>query len=100
MFDLGTALVGDGKPDEAITWLTAARREQPGHADTHFYLGLALEQKQRLPEARAAFLKSVELNPRHQDAYLALARVATAQGQREQALDAMRKAAALSSPRR
>ena len=70
-------------------------REDPKRADTHYYLGLALERQRRFPEARAALQQALTLTPKHADAYVALARVHMAQGERRLAMEALTKAAKL-----
>ena len=95
VFDLGLSLFDLGQNDEAIRWLTAAVREDPKAAGTHYYLGVALERTRRFPEARASLQKAIELNPQNADAYAALSRVYSAQREPRLAQESMAKALAL-----
>ena len=74
--------------------ICAALREDPKRAETHYYLGLAQQKRRRLPEARAALEKAVELNPKHAYALAALVKVYLMQGERQLALDTLAKAQA------
>ena len=94
-FNLGITVLELGQTDEAIRWLTAALQDDPKGVDAHYYLGLAFERKRRFPEARVEFLKVLELNPRYPVAYVALARVYSAQGEQRLAQEASAKAAEL-----
>ena len=84
-----------GQPDQAIRWFAAAVRENPKWVDAHYYLGVALERQRRLPEAKAALKKVIELNPQHAQAYAVLSRVYLAQGGRNLAREALTKAVEL-----
>lgn len=95
LFNLGVTFLESGRADEAITWLTAARREDPTRADTHYYLGLAFLRQQRLGEATDALRKAIELDPGHAGAHIALAKVYLARGERTPALEEFAKAATL-----
>lgn len=94
-FDRGVALLESGQADEAIKWLTAARREDGKRADTHYYLGLAFLRQQRLGEAMDALRRALELDPGHAGAHIALAKVYLARGERASALEEFAKAAKL-----
>ena len=95
LFNLGVTHLDLGHADEAIRWRTAALREDSKRADTHYYLGLALERQWRLLEAKGAFQKALDLGPGHAHAYMALARVYMAQGDQRLAQEALKKAAEL-----
>jgi len=70
-------------------------REDPKRPSTHYYLGVAQETREPLPEAKAAFVEALDLNSRLPDVYVALARVYMAQGEHALALEALAKAAEL-----
>lgn len=95
LFNLGVTLLESGRADEAIRWLTAARREDPTRADTHYYLGMALLRQRRLDEARESLRKALDLEPRHAGAHIALAKVYLARGERDLAREAFANAAKL-----
>ncbi len=62
-YSLGTALLEQDQPDQALNHLHAAEKLQPGDAKIANNLGLALESKERYSEALPWFLRAVELDP-------------------------------------
>ena len=81
-----------GQADQAVRPLRAALAEDPKSANTHYYLGVALERQHKLPEAKAELQEVLALSPRHADAYLALSRVYREQGEPRLAQEALAKA--------
>jgi Flp pilus assembly protein TadD len=41
---------------------------RPQDSDAHYLLGIALQQQQKLPAAKAAFQKALQLDPQHEAA--------------------------------
>jgi len=68
-YNLGTALLDAGRPEEAIPELAAARELEPRRPQIHNNLGLALLEAGRIEEAEAAFRRALELAPKFVDAY-------------------------------
>jgi tetratricopeptide (TPR) repeat protein len=81
--------------EQAIQCLIVALRQEPMKAESHYYLGLALQRQKKLSESKAALQKAIELNPRFADAYRVLSRVYLAQGEQRLAKEAMAKAVEL-----
>ena len=73
---LGRTQLAAGLVDEAITTLQVLTRSAPESAANHFWLGQALGRKGRLPRARDAFERVLELQPENARAMVALANVA------------------------
>jgi Flp pilus assembly protein TadD len=82
--------------DEAATKLTDVVAKMPNCADCYLYLGVSLYETQKLPEAEAAFKKSVELQP-SVEGYTALVRYYNAQKQFDLAAEMGKKAADLAA---
>jgi tetratricopeptide (TPR) repeat protein len=62
--NLGNALRGLGRPDEAIAAFREAIRLQPDHASAHIRLGAILcDVKHDFPAAEAAFREAIRLQP-------------------------------------
>jgi len=75
--DLGTALFFLGRPAEALPCFERALAHKSDHFALYFNYGLTLAELNRLPEARSAFKKSLELNPDFAPAKKMLAAVET-----------------------
>ena len=82
--------------DEAVTKLTEVVGKMPNCADCYLYLGVSLFETQKLPEAEAAFKKSVELQP-SVEGYTALVRYYNSQKDFEKAAEMGQKAADLAA---
>ncbi len=63
----GHMLIARGRPGEAEPQLRAALALDPGHATAWKHLGVALALARRVAEARAAWQRSIELDPRQPD---------------------------------
>jgi protein O-mannosyl-transferase len=70
--NLGNALLDEGKLDEALTHLKAARRIKPDDAKTAFNLGNALIQKGELTEGMANLSAALRLRPDYAEAHINL----------------------------
>ena len=66
---LGSALLGKGKIDEALSHIREAVRINPNHAQAQYNLGVALTHKQRTDEAIDHFRRAVQLKPDYEKAY-------------------------------
>ena len=82
--------------DEAVTKLTEVVAKMPACADCYMYLGVSLFETQKLPEAEAAFKKSVELQP-SVEGYTALVRYYNSQKDFDKAAEMGKKAAELAA---
>ena len=82
--------------DEAITKLNEVIAKMPACSDCYMYLGVSLFETQKLPEAEAAFKKSVELQP-SVEGYTMLVRYYNSQKQFDQAAEMSKKASELSA---
>jgi tetratricopeptide (TPR) repeat protein len=60
------------KPDEALATAQQAVKHAPGNRDSHYILGLALQQKGRFDEAERAMRQALAVDPNYSDVYLAL----------------------------
>src|SRR5207247_2618701 len=61
--NLGVALQGQGRPDEAADCFRRALALKPDFAEAYNNLGLAWKDQGRLDEAVACFRRAVELQP-------------------------------------
>ncbi len=80
------ALQQGGSLDNAIQHLQQASQQQPTHAPTRRYLGLALEQAGRREEAIAQLQEAVRLDPNDAEAQRHLGLLLAQQGQVQAAL--------------
>lgn len=93
--NLGAALTGQRKYEEATRELEQAVALRPGYAEAWNNLGLALAQQQgRLPEAAERFRRALAVRPRFGEAWNNLGVALAMQGQSEAAIDAFGRAAA------
>lgn len=75
-YERGVAARLAGDAEAAVAALSEAVAAEPGNADAHLQLGLALLQAGRLDEAETSLRRTLELAPDYDDAHLALARLA------------------------
>lgn len=77
---LGRALVSTGAPTEGVAKLDQAIAANPADADAYEYLGVARAQLGAAAEAKVAFTKALELEPRRSSAWRRLAQVCLTTG--------------------
>ena len=94
-YNLGNALAGAGRMDEAIDAYRHAVGLKPDYAMAHFKLGFVLGQQGQLDEAIAACRRSIELKPDFADAHYKLGNYLDDAGRPGEAEAAYRKAIAL-----
>ncbi len=90
---LGTLLLNQGQPAEALPHLQRAARIRPADVPSQNNCGLALLALGRAGEAAERFRAAVERNPNYAQAHAALAQVEAARGRAAEA-DAYRRRAA------
>ena len=83
--DLGTLLVENGQPGDALAYLQQAAGIAPGDWRVHRGLGKAYLQLNRLPEARAELRKAVSLAPENAPLHFLLAQALRKSGMEDQA---------------
>jgi tetratricopeptide (TPR) repeat protein len=66
-YNLGLALLYDGKSAEASTLLAALHKERPADANTLTFLGAAFESQQKMPEALDAYRAAAIAEPSNPD---------------------------------
>jgi Flp pilus assembly protein TadD len=89
---LGIALAGLGRLDEAIAAFRRAIQITPQSPEAHNNLGNALRERGRFDEAVAACRRALELKPEFPEALVNLGASLAAQGQLEKAIAAYRRA--------
>jgi tetratricopeptide (TPR) repeat protein len=90
--ELGLALVGQGKVDEAIAQYREALRVDPSYAKADFNLGLAMERQGRMNEASAAYREALQVKPNYGEAHNNLGFVLYRQGRLDEAIAEYREA--------
>jgi tetratricopeptide (TPR) repeat protein len=93
--NLGAALVGKGKVDEAIECYQKAIALDPKLANAHIGLGTALRDKGKLEEAIACFRKAMALDPKLAFAHSGLGIALRDKGKLEEAIACFCKAIAI-----
>jgi tetratricopeptide (TPR) repeat protein len=83
--NLGTLLVDNDRPGDAVPYLLDAVRMAPGDWRAHRGLGKAYLQLNRLPEAQVELRKAMELAPENAPLHFLLAQVLRKSGLEEQA---------------
>jgi len=91
-YNLGTALLRDGKTDEAIVHFEKALEANPEYADAHINLGRAFMRKGMPAEAMARYRKAIETQPRYAEAHYNLGVVLVQDGKIDEAIACYRKA--------
>ncbi len=91
---LSYALRRLGRMEEAETALRAVLREQAGNTGARVALAHLLEAQYRLDEATELFSEVIATNPDHADSLAAMGNISRRRGDRKQALDFFRRAAA------
>jgi predicted O-linked N-acetylglucosamine transferase (SPINDLY family) len=92
--DLGTALLGLGRLDEAVAWYRRALAIQPRFKAAHYNLGVALSQGGHLAAAVASFRRALELDPDFLEALRSLGEALQQCGAHEEAATCYRRALA------
>jgi tetratricopeptide (TPR) repeat protein len=90
--NLGTALVGEGRMDDAVSILRDAVQLHSRSATAHNSLGFALVGLGRLDEAVPSFREALRLKPTFSRAYLNLGNALSDLGKREEAIELYRTA--------
>ena len=92
--DCGSALLEEGRTDEAISEFEAALAINPNSAETHNNLSAAFMRNRRIDDAIAHYMKAIEIKPDYAEAHSNLG-VALMQKKRfDEAVDHFRKALA------
>ena len=68
-YNLGVALAGRGRFDEAIAHFQKALEIKPDYAEAHANLGAALAGRGRVDEAIAHYQKALEIKPDYAEAH-------------------------------
>jgi tetratricopeptide (TPR) repeat protein len=94
LYNLGTGkeYLSKGRVLEAEEALRASLQHDPSSADAHYYLGVALYQQRRLPEAITCLERATELDFAYAPAYREWGRCAAVLGNRAEATERLRKA--------
>lgn len=82
---LGTCLMEDGRPEQALAPFERALAIAPGDAETHTNLGKAYHHLGREAEAQQHYARAVEIDPRAFQAYYRLGRLCYDRGDHEAA---------------
>src|SRR5215475_2213055 len=91
-FNLGNALMGQGKLDEAIAAYRRAIGIKPDYAVAYTTLGIALAGQGKFDEAIAAYRRAIGIKPDLAEAYPNLGNVLMDQGRLDEAIAAYRRA--------
>jgi len=84
--NLGAALAGQGRIDEAIAQLSEALRLKPDFPKAHVDLGVALAGQGRIDEAIAQFSEALRLQPDFPEAHVNLGVALARQGRSDEAM--------------
>src|SRR5262249_11565913 len=98
-FNLGNALIGQGKPKEAEACYREFIRLKPDLPEAHYALGLALNRQGRHREAEAAYPEAIRLKTGYAEAHCNLGFALRNQGKFSEAVQALRTGHALGSKR-
>jgi predicted O-linked N-acetylglucosamine transferase (SPINDLY family) len=91
-YNLGNALKGQGKLDEAIAAYRRAIRLKPDSAEAHYNLGNALKEQGKLDESVAAYRQTIRFRPSAADAHSNLGLALHAKGKLAEGVAACREA--------
>ena len=94
-YNLGSALLAQGRPAEAISHLRRATEIRPDLAKTHYNLGLALAELQLQDEADRAYREALRVDPSHPGAENNLGNLLLAQGKLDEAIPRLLRATEL-----
>jgi tetratricopeptide (TPR) repeat protein len=84
--NLGVALSGQGKIEEAISHYTEALRISPYHASIHCHLGVALAKQGKIKEAIAHYTEALRIEPDYAEAHNNLGAALVGQGKIDEAM--------------
>jgi tetratricopeptide (TPR) repeat protein len=84
--NLGVALYGQGRPEEAIKHYSEALRIRPDYADAHYNLGIALAKQARLEDAIMHYSEALRIKPDHASAHNSLGHALFRKGEFEEAI--------------
>lgn len=93
--DLGSLLLDQSRPQDAVQYLLRATEIAPGESRAHEKLGKAYELLNRLPEAQSELQKAVQLSPESARLHFMLGQVYRKQGLTQKAKDELDRSAAL-----
>jgi protein O-mannosyl-transferase len=91
-YNLGNALAGAGKIDDAIDSYRIAVSLRPGYGEAYYNLALNLEESDRVEEAIKIYRRALELDPESAKTHNNLARALINTGDEEAALSLLRSA--------
>jgi tetratricopeptide (TPR) repeat protein len=94
-YNLGLALGGSSRYDEAVAHFEKALQIQPDHYDSLLNMGVARAFQGRMPEATEYFQAAIRSRPNAPKAHVQLALALWKQSRNEAALDEMRRASEL-----
>ncbi len=95
--DLGSLLVDDNRPDDALPYLLEAARISPEDYRAHRQLGKAYTHLDQLEKARTELEKAVQLAPQNAAVHFMLAQVYRKQGLMDKARIESERYAALAA---
>jgi len=90
-FNLGASLQAQGKPDEALPYLSDAVRIRPDNATARNNLGVSLFESERFDASEKEFRVSLSIDPTYSSARYNLARTLAAKGDPTDALTEVNK---------
>jgi len=89
--DLGELLITQDRFEEGLIWLFRAVRNDPDLPYAHFKYASALFKKETTSEVESELRKAIELDPGYTEAYYVLANYYRKSGNRELAMEALKK---------
>ena len=91
-YNLGMALAGRGRVEEALTHYWKALEIEPNYIEVHNNLGLTLAGRGRVEEALSHYRKALEIKPDYVEAHNNLGLALAGRGQVDEAIVCYRKA--------